>query len=444
MRRRLRLLAAAGLAAAAVCGPARAIEIQKVVSARGVVAWFVPDRSVPLVTLGFAFRRAGWSADPAGRNGTAEMVSGLLDEGAGGMDAQAFQKAVEDIAARLSFSAGRDEFRGRLQTLSAERGRAFELLRLALSEPRFDGDAVSRVRRQTLALLSRRAEDPERIAGRTWNETLFPGHAYGRPGSGTAETVAAITAGDLRGFVESRFGRDRLVIGAVGDIGADELAERLDQVFGGLPRRASSSPRIARIRPAAAGRVVVVRKEIPQSVIRFGHEGIARGDPDWYAAALAVHALGGGQSSRLFREVRGKRGLAYSVASWLDPMDGAAVLAGWVATRNARAAESLALVRSEWRRIAEHGITETELRDAKSHVNGSFPLRLASGRGIARALVGVQLSRLGISYLGRRARLFDRVTLADANRVARRLFRERDLTVVIVGDPAGIRETPRP
>lgn len=442
MMRRLLAASVAVLFFALACAPGRAVNIERVVSDKGVTAWFVRDRSVPLVALSFAFRRSGTSTDPEGRGGLARMVSGLLDEGAGDMDSQTFQRSVEEIAARMGFSAGRDEFGGRLQTLSAERDRAFELLRLALTAPRFDAEPVARVRRQILAAIRRGAENPRRIGARLWRETLFPGHPYGRPGSGTAETVAAITAADLREFVRARFTRDRLVVGVVGDISPNELRERLDRVFGGLPDAAPRPFGIARTAAAGAGRTRVARKPNPQSIMLLGHQGIARDDPDWHAAVLVTHVLGGGQASRLYGEVRERRGLAYSVSAGLSASDGAALVSAQLSTRNARASESLGIVRSEWQRIAEHGITEEELRDAKSYVQGSFPLRLDSGRRIAGMLVGLQLARLGIDYIGRRADLFEGVTLNDANRVARKLFRARDLTVVVVGDPAGISEVP--
>lgn len=442
MTRRVLAAGVAVLLAALACAPAGAVGIERVVSGGGIVAWFVRDRSVPLVALDFAFRRSGSSTDPAGRGGLARMAAGLLDEGAGGMDSGAFQRAVEEIAARIGFSAGRDEFGGRLQTLSAERDRAFELLRLAVTAPRFDAEPVTRVRRQMLAAIRRGAERPGRIGARLWRETVFPGHPYGRPASGTEETVAAITADDLRDFVRGRFARDRLVVGAVGDISAEELRERLDRVFGGLPGTAPRRFPVARAAAAGAGRTLVARKPNPQSLILAGHQGIARDDPDWYAAVLVTRVLGGGQASRLYREVREKRGLAYAVSARLSVLDGAALVSARLSTRNARAGESLEIVRAQWRRIAERGITADELRDARSYVKGAFPLRFDSGRRIAGMLVGIQLAGLGLDYVGRRAELFDRVTLEDANRVARKLFRADDLTVVVVGDPAGIAATP--
>lgn len=418
----------------------QAMDIRKVVSDKGIVAWFVPDKSVPLVAMSFAFRNAGSATDPDGKEGLAEMTSGLLDEGAGDLKSQAFQRAVEDIAAQIGFSAGRDTFTGQLRTLTAERDKAFDLLRLALNAPRFDDAPVKRIQSQMLASLRQQARNPRKISGRLWSETVFPGHPYSKPSKGTEKTVAALTADDLKSFIRGRFSRDRLVIGVVGDISEEELKQRLDSVFGDLPAMGRKFV-IPETAPAGSGKTLIIRKQIPQSMMILGHAGIKRADPDWYAALLVTRIFGGGGlSSRLYEEIREKRGLAYSVYAYLSPMEHSALLAGGVATQNARAAESLSVIRAEWQKLADTGITAKELDIAKTYMNGSFPLRLGSSRGIAGMLVGIQISDLGMDYIEKRPSLINSITLAEANRVAKRLYKADDLTVVIVGDPEGIDE----
>lgn len=434
------ILVFAAIVALAV--PSRAMEIRKVVSDKGIVAWFVPDKSVPLLALSFAFRNAGSVTDPDGKEGLAEMTSSLLDEGAGNLKSQEFQRALEDIAAQISFRAGRDSFSGRLRTLSAERGKAFELLRLALNEPRFDKKPVERVRSQILASLRRSTENPRRISGQLWFRTVFAGHPYSKRSDGTEKTVAGLTTEDLKSFVRDRFSRDRLIIGVVGDISEQELKTRLDSVFGDLPATGRKFD-IPEITPVGAGKTLIVRKPIPQSVVILGHAGIKRDDPDWYKALLVTRVFGGGGlSSRLYEEIREKRGLAYSVYAYLNPMEYSGLVAGGVATQNARTAESVDVIRAEWKKLAENGITAKELATAKTYLNGSFPLRLGSSRGIANMLVGIQISDLGMDYIEKRPSIINAITLKDANRVARRLFRDDDLTVVIVGDPKGVKEVP--
>ncbi len=436
--RRFVLILAAWAALAA--GPAAATEIHLVRSPGGIEAWLVRDGSVPVINFAFSFK-GGAALDPKGKEGLADMVSGLLDEGAGKLDSGAFQEAMEDISASLGFGAGRDRFRGSLRTLSAYRERAFELLRLALTAPRFDSAPVERIRGQLVASLQSQKDNPRRIAGRTWYGSVFGDHPYARPIAGTPGSVRAIARDDLARFVRQRLVRDGLIVGVAGDIAPEELGRRLDEVFGALPQRGSPS-RIPEAMPVG-GKLVVVRKPIPQSVVVFGQAGLKRDDPDYYAAYVMNHILGGGGlSSRLGEEIREKRGLAYSVYSYLNPMRRAGLVMGGLGTANARVATSLELVKSEWRRIARDGVSDDELAAAKTYLNGSFPLRLDSTRGIAGMLLAIQINKLGIDYIDRRASLINAVTGDDVKRVAARLLASDKLTVVVVGNPPDLESTP--
>ena len=424
----------------AAASPAAAIEVQRVVSPGGIEAWLVEDHSNPIISLDMAFR-GGAALDPVGKEGLANLVSGLIDEGAGDLDSQTFQGRLQDLSIGLSFSAGLDTFSGDLKTLTENRDMAFELLRLALNEARFDEEPIARIRSQILAGLARGSEDPDVIVRRTINKVLFPEHAYGRPVSGTTESVTGLTVEDLRRFTAERFARDVLVIGVVGDITAQELAALLDETFLGLPATAAPVD-LADTTPNDEGGVIVVEKDVPQSVVVFGHEGIKRADPDYYTAYVVNYILGGGGfSARLYKEIREKRGLAYSVYAYLNPLDHAALIMGGVATQNQRVSQSLDLIRAEWRRMAEDGPSEEELRNAKTYLTGSFPLRFSSSGRISGMLVGMRLSHLGIDYLDRRNGFIEAVTLDDARRVAKRLYDADKLTVIVVGRPEGITAT---
>lgn len=418
--------------------PARAVTVHRVVSPGGIEAWLVEDHSNPILSLSLSFR-GGTSSDPVGREGLATLVSGLLDEGAGDLDSLAFQTRLEDLSIQMSFDSGRDSFGGTLKTLTENRDTAFDLLRLALTKPRFDADPVERIRSQIVSALKRQDEDPQTIASKAWFRALFPDHPYGRPEDGTLASVARITIADLKAFAAGRFARDNLILGIAGDITAEALKPLLDSTFGGLPAK-SVPVTVADAAPVTKGSVVVVDRDIPQSVAVFGHGGMKRSDPDFYAAYLLNYIVGGGGfSSRLMTEVREKRGLAYSVYSYLSPLDHAAVYVGGVATRNDRFADSLGLVRAEWARMAESGPSEKELQDAKTYLTGSWPLQLDGTGPIAGILVAIQRDDLGIDYLDKRNEYMERVTLDDTRRVARTLFAPESLTTAVVGRPAGVR-----
>ena len=416
---------------------AQATKVQEVRSPGGITAWLVSEPKIPLLSVSFSFLGGG-SLDLPERKGTGNMVSGLLDEGAGPYNSLAFQTKLEELAVRMSFSAGRDSFSGSLRTLTTNRDAAFELLRLALNEPHFEAEAVERIRRQILTGLIAARENPNAIAGRLWFKTAFADQPYGLPNKGSTETVKAITADDMRGFLGKALARDRLTIGVVGDITAAELGPLLDRTFGALPASTDiETP--AQVSMQGGGTLKVVEKPIPQSQVIFGSMGLARSDPDWYAAYVLNYVLGGGGfTSRLTEEVREKRGLAYSVYSYLYPMDYTAIYMGGVGTQNTRVAEALAVIKAEIARTRDNGLTAEELANAKTYLNGSFPLRLTASGRIARLLLAIQRENLGIDYMDRRAGLINAVTLEDIARVAKRLLQPDNLLVVVVGKPDGL------
>ncbi len=429
----LLLVVAAGLAVR----PAAATEITPVTSPGGLTAWLVQEPSIPVIALRFAFR-GGAALDPEDRAGLSYMVSGLLDEGAGTLDSQAFRTRLEELAVRLSFDSGRDLFSGSLQTLSANREEAFGLLRQALTAPRFDEEPIARIRRQIQASLMREQERPHRIAAHTLYRNLFGAHPYGRPRKGTPESIERIDRADLLDFVATRLTRDRLVIGVVGDITPEKLGPALDEIFGALPAQ-SPLPDIPEAEVAATGRTIVIEKAVPQSAIYLGGPGLRRDDPDWYTAYLLNYVLGGGGlTSRLNDSIREQRGLAYSVGSYLVPFEQAGLFMGTAGSNNASAGEVVSLFRAELERIRKDGISAEELASAKTYINGSFPLRLTSSGRIASLLVAIQRSELGIDYIDRRPGYYEAITQADVKRVAGRLLDPEKLTVVVVGQPKGL------
>jgi zinc protease len=245
----------------------------------------------------------------------------------------------------------------------------------------------------------------------------------------------------LVGFAGQRLRRAGLVIGAVGDINASELAALIDQVFAGLPAGGGETP-VAEIRPAENGGVLVTRRPVPQSAVTFGQIGPKRDDPDWYATRLVNEILGGGGfRGRLMREIREKRGLAYGVSTELVSFRHAGLILGSVATENARVAQSIALIRAEWRRMHDEGPSQAELDLAKDFLVSSFPLTLDTSARVAALLVEIQLENLGIDYLDRRAALFGAVTLDQAKKVAHTLLDPDGLSFAVVGDPADLTPT---
>ncbi len=418
------------------------MNIQEVTSPGGIKAWLVESRQVPLIAMRFAFA-GGAVHDADGKEGIAHFVSGMLDEGAGDLKSVDFQERQEELAARMSFEAGRDMFTGNFQTLTRNANEATELLHLALTKPRFDAGAVDRVKKQILTGLKFDQNDPRRVASKEWFKLAFKGHPYARPVKGTMSSVATIKREDLSDFVSKVFTRDTLKVAVVGDIDAKTLGPMLDKVFGDLPT-SSKLRTIAEAKPPAGPQRKVIEMNVPQSVAVFGHGGFKRKDKDFVSSYVLNYILGGGGfNSRLTEEVREKRGLAYSVYSYLSPYRHAAIYAGNVATENKSMTRSLEVIEDELERMADKGPSAEELKNAKQYLTGSYPLRFDTSSKIASQLMWIQIEDLGIDYIDTRNSKIEAVTLQDIRRVAKRLLKADGLIVTIVGKHKGVANKPK-
>jgi zinc protease len=413
---------------------ARAVEIQEVTSDSGVTAWLVEDYTVPLIAIRFAFE-GGSTQDPKGKEGLANLMTTLFDEGAGELDSDAFQERLDDAGAEMGFSAGQDAIYGSMRMLAENKDEALELLRLAIQQPRFDPAPVDRMRSQILAGIEAQSRDPETMSAIAWANALYGDHPYSRRNEGTQETLKAIEPADLEAFHERMFARDNLHIGVVGAIDAETLKAVLDQLFGALPARADLKP-VAEVEPKLA-QEVRIDYALPQTSLRLAYPGIEREDPQFFAAYLMNQILGGGTfSSRLFEEVREKRGLAYGVGSSLSNREYAASLMIGTSTRADRAAETLAIIRDEVRRMAEEGPTAAELEEAKKYAIGAYAINnLDTSGAIARTLVELQIEDLGIGYIERRDEIIEAVTLDEVKAAARALL-TAEPAVMILGPSA--------
>ncbi len=430
------------LALPLLAAPALATTIERVVSPGGIEAWLVHEPAVPMIAIDFAFV-GGAAQDAPGKGGTASLVASLLDEGAGDLDAKTFHARLERKAIELGFQAERDTLRGTLRTLTENKDEAFEYLRLAVTQPRFDQSDVEVIRAQILSMLRRATTSPTDIANLRWWQVAFADHPYGRPVNGTLESVPTVTIADLKDYTHRVLARGNLKVAVVGDIDAETVKVMLDRVFGGLPAQPELKP-VPNVSPQGLGRRIVVKVDVPQAVLAFGGPGIARKDPDFMAAYIVNHILGGGAfSSRLYQEVREKRGLAYSVYDSLVWLNHSALFLGGTATRADRAGETLDVIDKEIHRLADDGPTADELAKAKAYLNGSFVLNLDTSSKIAALLVQLQLDGLGIDYFTRRPEMINGVTLEDARRVAKRML-DSGMLVTVAGRPEGIASTSTP
>ncbi|MXX87670.1 MAG: insulinase family protein [Boseongicola sp. SB0677_bin_26] len=433
-----RFICALGLAIV-VAGPAAAVDIQEVTSPGGIKAWLVEERSIPFSALEIRFRGGG-SLDRPGKRGAVNLMTALLEEGAGDLDAQGFAAARDALAASYGFDVHRDALSVSARFLTENRDEAVALLRSALTAPRFDQDALDRVRDQVLAVIRADDTDPATVASRRFNALAFGDHPYATSIDGTVESVSALTRDDIVTAYKDVIARDRIFVGAAGDISAEELGLLIDTLLAGLPEVGAPLPNDSEV--LLVGGVTVVPFETPQSVAIFGHAGIPRDDPEFFPAFVASHVFGAsGRQSRLGMEVREKRGLTYGIGAYLASFDLAQLVVGQVASANERIAEAIEVTRDEWAKMAAEGVTEEELDAAKAYLTGAYPLRFDSNASIARIMVGMQMDDLGLDYVNTRNGKVNAVTTDDVRRVASRLYLPEELHFVVVGRPEGIEGT---
>lgn len=411
--------------------PALAAKVTPVDAVPGLVVWHSEDHAVPVVALSASFP-AGAVYDPPGKSGMAAFAAYLMNEGAGRMGAERFQNELAQHGIKLEVAPGRDTLVVKLTMLSSNTREAFRLLALALNKPRFDVDAVTRVRLQMMQALDLGREDPYTVADRGFHALYFGPYTYGRPVDGTTRGLASISANDLRAFAKTHWVRGNLKIAVAGDITAAALAPLIRETFGSLPDTPPPVPAWP-VRPGAPG-LHILPMDVPQPAVVFGAPGLLRGDRDYIAGMIANYILGGaGSGSRLTTELRENRGLTYDIATDLVPYRRAGLIIGTVQTRRSMVRQTIALVRETIRKFAADGPTQDELTAAKQYLNGSFPLAFTSNTDIAGQLNAFQELGLPLDYLDRRAALINAVSLGDVRRVARRLFGADKLTVVVAG-----------
>lgn len=417
--------------------PAQAeLKIQEVTSPGGITAWLVEDHNIPFTALEIQFR-GGSSLDQPGKRGAVNLMTALLEEGAGEMDSVAFAEARDALAAEFHFNANGDGLGISARFLTENRDAAVDLLQQALVRPRFDQDAVDRVRGQVLSILRSNEKDPNALASKAFDALAYGDHPYGSVGDGTIDSVTALTRDDILAAHAAVLARDRVFVAASGDITAEELAVLLDRLLGALPATGAAQPGDAKL--LFAGGTTVIDFPSPQSTVLFGQAGIARDDPDFFAAFILNEALGGGRfTARLMSEIREKRGLTYGIGTYLLNMDHADMLMGQFSASNDKVAEAIAVLRDEWKKTASEGISEAELEATKTYLVGSYPLRFNGNGAIAGILVGMQMDGLPIDYAVTRNAKIEAVTMDDIRRVAARLIDPDGLHFVVVGQPQGL------
>ena len=419
-----------------VSGSVQAMDIQEVTSSKGITAWLVESHQNPIIAIEYAFT-GGVSHEPKELGGLTNLLASTMDEGAGSYESEAFRDILTDESIGLSFRSGRDRLYGSFKTITDSSDLSFELLRLAVNEPRFDQKPVDRIRGQIQTGIVSKQNRPQTKSSEVFRELVYGDHPFGRTSDGSVESLDKITTDDLRAFHKAHLSKDGLVVAVVGDITAAELAKRLDQVFGDLPDMGQTTE-ISEIANQSSGIQKLVEFDQPQTSLLVVQDTIKRSDPDYFAAYVVNHILGGGSfSSRLFQEIREKRGLTYGVGTSLGGDLKSPLMFAQLQTANDTAKEALELMRDEWRLMAAEGPTQDEMDTAIKYIVGSYALLFTNTSAIAGNLLGLQIGERPKSYINDRVAIFESLTLEDLKAVAKRVLDDSKWTVIITGNPTG-------
>jgi zinc protease len=419
-----------------------AIEVETKRIGHGVSVWYAASPHVPVVDIQLVFEGAGYASDPAGREGRAALAAAMLMEGAGTLDALAFQRALDDGALQLNASVTTDQLVIHLHGLRDQVQRGGELLALALAQPQFAPTDLSRMKTTMQAQLAQMQETPDYQAMRLFDTTAFAGHPYANPIYGTAESLGLMTANDLRQYLTTYATRGNLRIAAAGDVDDDLLDAILTPVVEAL-REGDAATSIASVTLKGSGSLVRQAMAVPQTSVQFALPSVARDDPKFYAAYVLNHILGGnGLVSRLADRVRQQQGLVYGIGTELDVRRGISLLRGEFATRTATTSQAVDAVKQVMTELRDKGITSQECEDAKTYVIGATMLRLDSSQQVANMLMVMQVQNLGEDYLEKREGYFAAVKCADLNALAAEMLDPAKLLIAVVGDEAPTKVTP--
>jgi zinc protease len=399
----------------------------------GARVYFVHAPQLPMVDVRVVFD-AG-SARDGELPGRARFTNSMLTEGAGDLDADEIAEQLADLAAELDTNSERDMAMVSLRALSDPSilGPAVDLMGLMLAEPQFGSKAVERVRGQLLVELKQQLQSPEELARRAFYTGVFDGHPYAAPPSGVDRSLLAITAQDLQVFHERFYVASNAVVAIVGDLDRERAAKLANQVVGGLPQ-GTPAPALPPVPAMSASKELTIPFPSAQTHVWVGQAAIARHDDDFYALYAGNHALGGsGLVSLLSKEIREKRGLAYSVASYFTPMRAEGPYIVGLQTRNTRAAEALELLHATLTQFVQQGPTVAQLDAAKKNIIGGFPLRIASNEKILEYVAMIGFYELPLDYLKTFSERIEAVTVADVREVFARHIRPKRLLTVTVG-----------
>lgn len=406
---------------------------KRTILSNGMVLLTSEQRALPMVSIELLID-AGSRHEPASQAGLANLTSKLLTYGTQKHSAVQISETLDFMGASLVAGCGEDVATVSMTILKKDLAAGLDLLAEILTQANFPQTEIDRQKQAVIASIRAREEDPGAVAATAFAAALFPKSPYGRPVEGTEDSVKGLQQKSLQGFFASHYRPNRAIIAVVGDVAEQEIAQALNKAMKGWSKGApATKPSV----PAEIGKpqLVQVKKDLTQANIVLGHNGVVRGNPDYYAIQVMNYILGGGGfSSRAMDAIRNERGLAYSVYSYFGAEKSHGAFQFVMQTRNETAAEAIRIAKEEMRRMREEPVSDQELNDAKDYLIGSFPLRFDTNRKVASFLAQVEYYELGLDYPERYAEFIRKVSREEVARVARQYLHPDEFITVVVGN----------
>lgn len=393
----------------------------------------VPHHEQPAVTMRLLVR-AGSAQDPTEQAGLADLVAELLDQGTATRSAQEIADQIDSIGGAMGTGSGTDLTFANVIVMRDSFELAMNLLHDVVRNPAFAPDEIDRQKQQAISALSVNANDPDYVASALFDRLVYGFHPYGRPGTGTPESIGAITRDDLVQFHRRYFVPNNMILAIVGDITTAEAFAAAEKIFGGWPRGELPAWQPAEPPPPTRRIIAVDKPDAVQTEIRVGQLAIPRKHPDYLAWDLAVKILGGEGANRLHRVLRSERGLTYGAEAETQAMKWAGDFVAETDTRTETTGEALRLIVEEIGRLQRQRVSERELADAQAYLTGSFPLTVETPNDIATQVLNAVFYELPLEELSTFRERVQAITPDDIQRVAREYIRPDRLSIVLVGN----------
>ena len=412
------------------------VSIQSWQAKSGAKVLFVENHDLPMLDVAVHFD-AGARRDIPKRLGRASLTAGLMQLGAGGMSEEVIAKRLADVGAQMGASFEADRAGYSLRTLSSprEREQALQILATVLTAPEFPEAVVQREKARVIAAIKEAATQPASIADKAFSKAIYGAHPYGLPGEGEIETISKLTREDLLNFYKLRYTAASAVVAIMGDVSRSEAEAIAERLTTGLVAEVACEdlPEVAPLTQAYTERIT---HPASQAHILVGAPGIKRGDADYFALYLGNYVLGGGGfDSRILKEIRQKRGLAYSASSYFVPLKQEGPFQISLQTKKQDAETALKVAQETLVRFIQEGPSAAELKQAKNNIILGFPLRIDSNADILGYLGVIGFYDLPLTYLDDFPKQINQVTARDIQDAFKRRVHPDKLVTVIVGAP---------